>query len=150
MDFRRQTLEILYEDKNLLVINKPSDIIVARERENQEKSLMDLLVEIRPELKQAGQYPRYGLVHRLDKETSGVLLIAKNNKTLSFLQEQFQKQKVKKVYLALVYGKISKDKGEIRTLIGRDKNNRLKQKAYLPIEPQAKNCLLYTSPSPRD
>ena len=104
MDLRGQLLDILYEDKDLLVINKPSGIIVARERENQEKSLMDFLVEMRPELRQAGEYPRYGLVHRLDKETSGVLLIAKNNKTLLFLQNQFQKQKVKKVYLALVYG----------------------------------------------
>ena len=142
MDLRGQLLDILYEDKNLLVVNKPSGIIVARERENQEKSLMDFLVEMRPELKQAGQYPRYGLVHRLDKETSGVLLIAKNNKTLLFLQDQFQKQKVKKVYLALVYGRMPKDKGEIRTLIGRDKNNRLKQKVYLPIEPQAKKMKL--------
>ena len=142
MNLRKQLLEILYEDKSLLVVNKPSGITVARERENQRKSLMDLLVEIHPELKQAGQYPRYGLVHRLDKETSGVLLIAKNNKTLSFLQKQFQKREVKKTYLALVYGKIFKDKGEIRSLIGRDKNNRLKQKAYLPIEPQAKKMKL--------
>lgn len=130
--------KVLYEDKNLLVVDKPAGIVVARENKQQNKSLMDVLIQTRPELKKIGKVLRYGLVHRLDKDASGVLLIAKDKLTLEFLQTQFQGRKVKKIYFVLVYGKLEENEGEIQTLIGRDKNNRLKQRAYLPIEPEAK------------
>ena len=91
------------------------------------------MIKKHPELKNAGQAPRYGIVHRLDKDTSGVLLIAKNNKALEFFQKQFKEKKVQKKYIALVVGNVKQDSGIIQTLIGRSPQNRLKQKVFSPI-----------------
>jgi len=102
--------KILYENKDLLVIDKPAGM-------------------------GADDIPRR--VHRLDKDTSGILLIAKNDKALEFFQKQFKKRRVKKKYLALVVGNLKNEKGKIETLIGRSPKNRLKQKIYLPFEPAA-------------
>jgi len=74
-------------------------------------------------------------VHRLDKDTSGILLVAKNDKALEFLQKQFKEREVKKKYLALVAGNLKKEEGVIETLIGRSPGDRRKQKVYLPGEP---------------
>jgi 23S rRNA pseudouridine1911/1915/1917 synthase len=131
-------IEIIFEDENLLVVNKPPGIIVAAEREEKEKTLIDLLIEEKDYLKEIKSPPRYGLVHRLDKDTSGVLLIAKNNKTLDFLQNQFKQRKTTKKYLALAIGKIEENKGEIETFIGRSPKDRKKQKVYLPGDPRSK------------
>lgn len=76
-------------------------------------------------------------VHRLDKDTSGVLLIAKNEKTLEFLQKQFHDKKVEKKYIALVLNHLKNKAGKIKTLLGRSKKDRRKQKVYLPNEPEA-------------
>ena len=115
-------MNIIYQDKNLLVIDKPAGII-------SDVELMPKLVKKFPERKEAGNYPRYGLIHRLDKDTSGILLIAKDNDALSFFQKQFKQRKVEKKYTALVYGIMPADKGEIKTLISR---NGIKQKV-LPL-----------------
>ena len=123
-------LKIIYRDENVLVIDKPAGQIVY-------PTLINLAVEKYPELKQAGKRPRYGLVHRLDKDTSGCILIAKNNKTLDFLQKQFKTGKVAKEYTALAVGKLQNKEGIIETLIGRAGKERKKQKAYLPFEPEA-------------
>jgi len=122
--------KIIYEDKNLLVIDKPAGISADRE-------LMLNLVKEFPELKKTGDHPRYGLIHRLDKDTSGILLIAKDNKALSFFQKQFKQRKVEKKYLALVAGNIKKEQGIIKTLIGRDRDG-IKQRAYLSAGPESK------------
>ena len=129
---------ILYEDENLLVIDKPVGIIVFPEKETGEKTLIDFLLEKFPELKKVGESPRYGLIHRLDKDTSGILLVAKNDQALEFFQKQFREQKVIKKYLALVVGDLKTEKGKIETLIARSPKNRKKQKVYLPFEPKAK------------
>jgi len=76
-------------------------------------------------------------VHRLDKDTSGVFLVAKNDKALEFFQKQFKEKKVQKKYTALVVGHLKSDEGEIETLIGRSPGDRRKQKVYLPQEPAA-------------
>jgi len=134
-------LKIIYEDENVLVIDKPSGIIVSSERNSladKEKTLIDYLIEQYPELKKVGEFPRYGIVHRLDKDTSGILLVAKNNKTLEFLQDQFKQRKIVKKYLTLVVGKIKQNQGEINTLIGRAPKDRKKQKVYLLGEPNSK------------
>ncbi len=102
--------KVIYEDEDLLVIDKPAGVV-------------------------ADDIPRR--VHRLDKDTSGVLLVAKNDKTLEFLQKQFKEGKVEKKYLALVVGHLKAEKGEIETLIGRSPKDRRKQKVYLPNEPGA-------------
>ena len=130
--------KIIYEDNNLLVINKPARMIVFSENFVQEKSLINYLLEKFSYLKNVGQPFRYGIVHRLDKDTSGILLVAKNNKTLKSLQEQFQKRRVVKKYLALVMGKFKESEGKIETLIGRSLENRKKQKVYLALTPDSK------------
>jgi 23S rRNA pseudouridine1911/1915/1917 synthase len=139
-------IKIIYEDNDLLVINKPAGIIVftavpegeprqGRKENVKEKTVIDLLLEEYPDLKKAGSPPRYGIAHRLDKDTSGILLVAKNNKTLEFLQKQFKKREVIKKYLALVVGNLKTEQGVIETLIGRSPKDRKKQKVYLPYEP---------------
>ena len=128
---------ILYEDENVLVIEKPAGITVFPETEKSEKTLIDYLLENFPKLQNIGQAPRYGIVHRLDKDTSGILLVAKSNKALEFFQKEFQNQEVEKKYLALAVGKIEENQGKIETLIGRSKKDKRKQRVYLPNEPGA-------------
>src|SRR3989338_6439789 len=85
-------LKILYEDKDVLVIDKPAGIIVFSEEKNSDESqetVIALLLEKYPDLKNVGAFPRYGIVHRLDKDTSGLLLVAKTAEGLIFLQKQF-------------------------------------------------------------
>jgi len=127
-------LKIIYKDENVLVIDKPTEIVVFSEGKNEQKTLIDYLIEQHPELKKVGRLPRYGIVHRLDKDTSGILLVAKNNKTLEFLQNQFKERKVTKKYLALAVGEIKQDQGKIETLIGRAPGDRRKQKVYFSGE----------------
>jgi 23S rRNA pseudouridine1911/1915/1917 synthase len=131
-------LRIIYEDEDLLAIDKPSGITVFPEGREKKKTLIDYLLENSPNLKNVGKPPRFGIVHRLDKETSGILLIAKNDKALKFFQKQFEERRVIKKYLALVVGNIKENQGRIETLIGRSPKNRKKQRVYLPFEPLAK------------
>jgi len=128
-------LKIIYGDNNLLVIDKPAGIIVFPEGKVGEKTLIDYLLNKYPDLKKVGKFPRYGAIHRLDKETSGILLVTKNNKTLKLLQQQFKNRKVIKKYIALVVGNLKEEQGVIETLIGRSPRDRRKQKVYLPYEP---------------
>jgi len=130
MDFN-----IIYEDENILVIDKPAGITVFPEEPTDEKTLIDYLLEKFPYTKDAGQAPRHGIAHRLDKDTSGIILVAKNNKTLDFLQAQFQEGKIVKKYIALIAGHLKTDKGKIETLIGRSPKDRRKQKTYLSNDP---------------
>ena len=131
-------LKIIYQDENLLVIDKPPKLIVFPEKPIKEETLVGLLLKQFPYLKTAGESPRYGIVHRLDKDTSGLLLVAKNDKSLSFLQSQFKNRKVVKKYIALVVGKLKECKGEIETLIGRSPKDRRKQRIFFDLEPKAK------------
>lgn len=131
-------VKIIYEDENLLVIDKPAGIIVFSERKVKDKVIIDFLLGKFAYLKNVGSFPRYGIVHRLDKETSGILLVAKNNKILQFLQKEFKERRVKKTYLALVIGHLKLKQGKIETLIGRDPGNWKKQKAFSLNSPEAK------------
>lgn len=131
-------IPIIYEDENLLVADKPPNLIVFPENSTIQKTLIDLLLEEFPTLKNVSRAPRYGIVHRLDKDTSGLLLVAKNEKTLFFLQKQFKERKVTKKYIALLSGSLKEEKGKIETLIGRSPQNRKKQKIYLPLEPDSR------------
>jgi 23S rRNA pseudouridine1911/1915/1917 synthase len=129
-------IKIIYEDNDVLVVDKPTDIVVFPEGktlENNEKTLIDYLIEKYPELKNTGQSPRYGVVHRLDKDTSGVLLGAKSAEALIFLQKQFKNREVEKKYVCLVEGNMENDSGVIKTLIARAKGDPRKQRAYSPI-----------------
>jgi len=128
-------LKTIFEDDNLLAIDKPAGITVFPEGINKEKTLIDYLLDKYPKLNEVGNAPRYGIIHRLDKDTSGILLVAKNNKTLAFLQNQFKERLVTKKYVALVNGELEEEMGTIETLIGRSPKDRRKQKIYLPLEP---------------
>ena len=132
-------LKIIYEDNDLLVVDKPAGVIVFPEAPIpvEEKTLIDYLLKKYPDLKNAGKMPRYGIVHRLDKDTSGILLVAKNDKALDFFQKQFKDKKVTKKYSALIVGNLKNEKGTIETLIGRSPKDKRKQKVYLIHEPKA-------------
>jgi 23S rRNA pseudouridine1911/1915/1917 synthase len=121
-------IKILYEDKNLLVIDKPAGIMVHGDGKAKTETISDWLILNYPSIKNVGEpfviereggkkekIPRPGIVHRLDKETSGALLVAKNNKTFLSLKEQFQNHKIKKVYRAFVYGYVSDPKASLAT-----------------------------------
>ncbi|OQX00898.1 hypothetical protein BWK69_00505 [Candidatus Parcubacteria bacterium A4] len=147
-----KNFKIIYEDENLLAVDKPAGIIVffessdlpaenlakTKDLEKEDKSLMDIVLKERPEIKNVGSPARYGAIHRLDKDTSGIILIAKNNNSLIFFQKQFQERKVEKKYIALATGVMKDDEGKIETLIGRSPKNRLKQKTYSLFSPEAK------------
>jgi 23S rRNA pseudouridine1911/1915/1917 synthase len=99
-------LSIVYEDENLLVINKPSGLAVHKINANDPRmTLADILVQKYPNIKDVGEDPlRPGIVHRLDKETSGLMIVAKNNQTFFYLKKLFQERKIKKTYIALISG----------------------------------------------
>lgn len=124
-------LKIIYEDKDLLVVDKPAGIVVFPEGQTKENTLIDLLIKKYPELKNAGDQPRYGIVHRLDKDTSGILMVAKTTEALIFLQKCIKNRKVEKQYVCLVEGAIKNDTGEIKTLIARSPRDPRKQTVYL-------------------
>ena len=127
-------LKILYEDSDLLVIDKPAGLIVFNENgmvsETIQSTLINVLLEKYPDLKSAGEPPRYGIVHRLDKDTSGLLLVAKTTEALIFLQKQFINRRVEKKYTVLVCGVVKDEFGTIHTLIGRSKSDPRKQTAH--------------------
>jgi len=114
-------IKIVYEDNNLLVVNKPSGLIThPKNSEDKQDSLTGWLVEKYPEIKTVGEDPlRPGLVHRLDKDTSGLLVIAKTQDSFFYLKSLFQEKKIKKFYLALVNGKPKEPKGIIDAPMGR-------------------------------
>ncbi len=114
-------ISIVYEDKNLLVINKPSGLIThPKNAEDKQESITGWLVKKYPEIATVGEDPlRPGLVHRLDKDTSGLLVIAKNQNSFFYLKSLFQDKKIKKFYLALVNGKPKEPKGIIDAPMGR-------------------------------
>lgn len=125
-------IEIIYEDKDFLVINKPAGLIVHKAASNTAKTLVDYLLEIYPELRTVGEdLSRPGIVHRLDKDASGLMVIAKNNNSFSMLKKQFKNRTVNKEYTTLIHGKIIKDDGEIRFPITRAKSGH--KMAALPI-----------------
>jgi len=123
-------LDILYEDDDMLAINKPAGMVVHPAPGHREGTLVNAVLGYCPDLEGIGGERRPGIVHRLDKETSGVILVAKNDKALRHLQRQFKRRTVDKRYLALVEGHIQPPKALIDAPIGRDPNNR-KQMAVI-------------------
>lgn len=107
-------IPILYENNNYLIINKPAGLTVHGGPHINEPVLTDWLLEKYPDLKKVGEDPyRPGIVHRLDKEASGLMIIVKNNPTFEYFKKQFQDRTIKKEYIALAFGKIKKDEGTI-------------------------------------
>jgi 23S rRNA pseudouridine1911/1915/1917 synthase len=116
-------IKILYEDSNILAIDKPSGISVHGDGRSKEKTITDWVLKNYPKMKNVGEpmgeILRPGIVHRLDKDTSGVLLLAKNQKAHEFLKKQFQNREIKKTYIAVVSGWFKDDHGVINKPIGR-------------------------------
>jgi 23S rRNA pseudouridine1911/1915/1917 synthase len=118
-------LDVLFEDKSLLVINKPPGIVVHPSAGHEEHTLVNaLLHHCKGSLSGIGGVARPGIVHRLDKETSGCLVVAKNDETHLALARQFEERTVEKVYDALVLGVLARDEGEIRASISRHPTQR--------------------------
>lgn len=120
----RKKIKVLYEDNDVLVIDKPAGVAVHDDAAgNQEYTIADWVLENYPKMKKVGEIEggiaRPGIVHRLDKDTTGVLLLAKNNDAYASLKKQFQDKTIKKVYQALIYGDLKKDVGIIDRPIGR-------------------------------
>ena len=115
-------LDIIHEDDDLAVINKPSGLVVHPGSGNHSGTLLNGLIHHFDQLSRTDSF-RPGIVHRLDKDTSGVILIAKNDKTHNVLSEQFNQRMVKKEYFALAWGHIE-EKGVIQGEIGRHHRNR--------------------------
>lgn len=119
-------LSILFEDKNYLVIDKPAGLVVHPGSGHHGETLVDLLKAHTQNLSHAGGEDRLGIVHRLDKDTSGVMVIAKNNETHRWLTNQFVEKKVKKEYIALVHGHVEPREGSIEAPLTRNQKNRTK------------------------
>ena len=118
-------LEILFEDKSLLVLNKPAGMVVHPAAGHEEHTLVNaLLHHCKGSLSGIGGVARPGIVHRLDKETSGCLVVAKNDETHIALAAQFAGREVRKIYHALVCGEPARDSGEIRAAIARHPTHR--------------------------
>ena len=118
-------LDIVYEDDDVLVINKKSGMVVHPAPGNTSGTLVNALMHY-SKLSSGSEAFRPGIVHRIDKDTSGLLLVAKNDKAHLFLEEELKEHKINRTYIALVSGVIKHDTGEIDAPIGRDKLDRKK------------------------
>src|SRR5437588_9155873 len=112
-------LDVLYEDEDLIVINKPAGMVVHPGAGQRERTLVNALLHHCPKLSGIGGKERPGIVHRLDKETSGCLVVAKNDNTHRGLSLQFKGRTIEKIYLALVAGKLRKSAGTNEEKIAR-------------------------------
>ena len=122
---------LIYKDDTVLVVNKPSGLVVHGDGKGDERSLVDMILEEFPDMKDVGEPMeiehkgemktifRPGIVHRLDRDTSGVMIIARSQETFLFLKKQFQERETQKIYHAFVYGNIKEDGGRINAEIGR-------------------------------
>tara|TARA_B100002019_G_scaffold289672_1_gene305753 strand:- start:372 stop:1352 length:981 start_codon:yes stop_codon:yes gene_type:complete len=121
----RYKLDIMYEDEDLLVINKPAGIVIHPGAGNFDKTIVNALMYYdKKSLSSIGDELRPGIVHRIDKNTSGLIVIAKNNITHENLSIQFRNHTVKRIYQLLIWGKLRPPKGKIETLITRSSKNR--------------------------
>ena len=119
-------LDIYYEDNDLIVVNKPSGMVVHPAPGNYSGTLVNALMYHTNNLSTVNTSIRPGIVHRIDADTSGLLIVAKNDKSHNLLAEAIQKKEVVREYIALVDGVINEDTATIDAPIGRDKNNRKK------------------------
>src|SRR5512139_1098182 len=117
-------LDVIFENGDLLVVNKPAGMVVHPAAGHSAGTLVHAALAHAPEMEGIGGEKRPGVVHRLDKDTSGLILLAKNDRTHRWLQDQFRLRKVKKIYLALVDGSPPTPTGRIEASIGRHPHQR--------------------------
>ncbi len=125
-------LDIVFENDDLLVINKPAGIVVHPAAGHDSGTLVNAVLGYDPGMEGIGGEERPGLVHRLDKETSGLIVLAKNDSAHHWLQDQFRLRKVEKTYLALVDGAPPTPAGRVEAPIGRDPSHRKKMSILPP------------------
>ncbi len=125
-------ISILFEDRDVVVIDKPAGLLVHPDGKTKEQTLCDWISALYPETKGVGEpltlssgevIDRPGIVHRIDRETSGILLVARNQKSFLFFKKQFQGHSVRKTYNAFVYGVLKEKTGTINMPIGRSKGD---------------------------
>lgn len=122
----KMDIDIVYEDDDVMVINKKSGVVVHPAPGNYSGTLVNGLMYLSKDLSHVNGEFRPGIVHRIDKDTSGLLIVAKNDKAHRILAEELKEKKIKRKYIALVSGVISHDIGEIDAPIGRDPSDRKK------------------------
>lgn len=125
-------LDIIFENDDLIVVNKPAGMVVHPAAGHYSGTLVNAVLGYDPDMEGIGGEERPGLVHRLDKETSGLIILAKNERAHNWLQDQFRLRKVEKTYLALVDGKPPTPKGRVEAPIGRDPSHRKKMAIVQP------------------
>ncbi len=150
-------IEIIYEDGHLVVLEKPSGMIVHPGAGRRDKTLVNALLFHFPDIRDIGPEMRPGIVHRLDKETSGLMVVARSEEAYSELQRQFKERMVEKIYWGLVWGKVSKREGTISWPVGRHvkrgermsvktKKPRSAETRFVVIENYPNNALLEIKP----
>jgi 23S rRNA pseudouridine1911/1915/1917 synthase len=133
-------LDVIYEDQVLLAVNKPAGMVVHPALGHSRGTLVNAVLAHCPEVAEVGGPDRAGIVHRLDKDTSGLILIAKDEATRTALQRQFKRRQVVKTYLALVEDRVHPREGVIEAPIGRDKRQRKKMAVVRSGRPA---CTMY-------
>lgn len=122
---KEMEIPIVYEDEDVIIVNKPNNLIVHPGAGNFDNTLVNGLLFNLKELSSVDE-TRPGIVHRLDKQTTGLMIVAKNNQSHYFLSQELKKRQIKREYIALVHGRISTKSGTIDAPIGRDQHHRLK------------------------
>lgn len=125
-------LDIIFENDDLIVVNKPAGMVVHPAAGHDSGTLVNAVLGYDPDMEGIGGEERPGLVHRLDKDTSGLIVLAKNERAHNWLQEQFRLRKVEKIYLALVDGHPPTPSGRVEAPIGRDPSHRKKMAIVQP------------------
>ena len=120
-------LDVLYEDSDLIVVNKAAGMVVHPGAGNSSGTLVNALLAHCKDLSGIGGELRPGIVHRIDKGTSGVIVAAKNDRAHQSLAAQFSAHSIKRLYLALIYGSLQEDSGKIDNIIGRHPTDRLRR-----------------------
>jgi len=126
LEAKQIPLDVIYCDKNVIVINKPSGIVVHPGAGNETDTIVNAILWQWPEIRNVGEAERPGIVHRLDKETSGILLVARTQKAYEWFVEQFKQHKTLKTYITLVDGHPPTPEGRIEAPIHRDPKYRQK------------------------
>lgn len=127
-------LEIVFENDDLMIVNKPAGMVVHPAAGHYSGTLVNAAISHAPDLEGIGGEQRPGVVHRLDKDTSGLILLAKNERAHRWLQDQFRLRKVEKIYLALVDGSPPTPSGRIEAAIGRDPKQRKQMAVTQPAK----------------
>lgn len=129
---KKLPVAILHEDADFLVVSKPAGLVVHSDGKTEEETLCDVLLTKYPDIKGIGEPARLptgdmvdrpGIVHRLDRDTSGVMIIARNQPAFEYFKKQFQERGVQKTYAVIVWGLVKLDKGVIERPIGRSKSD---------------------------